>query len=328
MDRSNNEEKNNNVILLIVIAIATMVIVVVGATFAYLSDVVENEATANIGGKTEGGSDMFLLDAGDILSLNVTYDNFGINTGDQTDSTVASVSLASGKENITHKYSMYLNVINNDFEYTSGSCYYVSAEAGKVNAQTMEECVSGGNLWARSASEEEYSCYQKDASTAINLDKMNNNEIVCDRYENAIWAKEAIPELVLDLYSLTKDNTEASCIGQDNKGVCLKASGSIENTSENECIDGTWVANVFKAGKCYRFSKRVDITEARADKNNKYEIIKSKEITSSKEADASDYYLATIRMINLDHDQVINKSKLFSGNLVLSIVDEDVKPEQ
>ena len=149
MDRSNNDEKNNNVILLIVIAIATMVIVVVGATFAYLADIVENEATANIGGKTDGGSDMFLLDAGDILSLNVTYDNFGINTGDQTDSTVASVSLAAGKENITHKYNMYLNVINNDFEYTSGNCYSVSTEAGKSIAQTMDACVAEGNLWAK-----------------------------------------------------------------------------------------------------------------------------------------------------------------------------------
>ena len=133
---------------------------------------------------------------------------------------------------------------------------------------------------------------------------------------------------MLDLYTLTEDTTEESCVGEPTKGVCLRTSGSIDYSSETECSDGTWIPNVFKAGKCFKFSKRVDITESRPDKNNRYEIIKEKEITSSRKEDVTEYYLATIRMVNLEHNQVINTSKLFSGNLVLSVVDEDVNTGQ
>lgn len=325
MDKS-DQEKNNNVILLIVIAIATMIIVVVGATFAYLSDVVENEAAANIGGKTEGGSDMLVLDAGDVLSLNVTYDNFGINTGDQSDSTIASVTLAAGRENIKHKYNMYLEVESNNFEYTTGKCYLKNNIIQKTEAENRSECVNQGNIWARSAQEKEYSCYDKNGATAIEMAGIND-ELACDFYGNTIWEKVAVPELVLDLYTKTDETSQNACLGDDESfnGVCVMPNATIEHVSKENCTEGTWISNIFKANNCYSLSEVIDITENDFEEKPKYEIIKEKEIVSTRENDVSDYYLAAIRMINLGHNQLTNTSKLFSGNLVLEVVDENIQ---
>lgn len=316
MDNTNIDRKNN-IILLIVIAIATLIIVVVGIVFSRLSEIVDKKVAA----KNNASNDMFILNVGDYLSLNVDYNNIA---KEQSDSTIASVTLSSGKDDITHRYDMYLNVNNNSFEYTSGKCY-LNLGSEKREGIVKDVCLDNGGLWARSAYDDSYSCYTKDGISEIDLEGNNNNEVICNAYNDTLWAQEEVPELVLDIYEEdTSVKTSTACIGtEDNKkGACIKNNGSIGNEkNESDCIDGTWLENNYKAGKCFKPLKRIDITQSKA--NDNIEIFKDKEISSLKNEKKADYYLATVRMINLGHNEVVNSSKAFSGSLVLSVTDKN-----
>lgn len=320
---SDNLNKDGNVILLIVIAIATMIIVVVGATFAYLETVIEQEDSANITGTTEGGGDMFLLDAGDDINIDVTYDNFGIQSGNVTDETIASIMMSAGENDSSHKYKMYLKVEDNDFEYTSGSCY--SNVLDEISAITSrEECAENGNLWARLPGEDYYSCYSKANTEKIENELYNQNEVTCSVYGNSAWVQEAVPELVLDIYKNTGSTDEAACLENDGKsaGVCVKPDGSIidDITDEEDCTDGNnWVNNEFKENKCFKYLKSVDITEA--SKDEVLEIIDSAEVKAEAGQSTADFYIGRIKMINLEHNQVVNNRKMFNGKLTLKIDD-------
>ncbi len=327
MDTKN--EKDNNVILLIVIAIATMVIVVVGATFAYLGSVVENEASANINGHVGDAGDLFQFDSGDNLTLNVTQDNFGVNMTDPFDSTEISVSLTTGKEKVTHEYEISLNVEENNFEYTSGKCYLKNNAQKENTYNTFASCVGSNKAWGISYEDETYACYDLENSELANLNGLDNSEISCMTQANTVWVKEQVPELVLDLYAKNDALTEDECIGgagTSSKGVCVKYDGTIDSSikSESSCTsNGMWVANIYENNKCYNLIKRVDITE-KAPKD-KVTVLDNGTIATTKDKNSTNYYIAGIRMVNLNHNQNVNTEKSFKGSITIAAKNIEAK---
>ena len=116
-------DSNKSIIVLTIIAVCTMIVTLVGATFAYLANDVQNEVKANLDINTSSSeSDVFLLNAGDALSIYADESNFYKNAGNIATLSDSSVTLStSRKEKVTFKYNILLSTTYNNFEYTKGS---------------------------------------------------------------------------------------------------------------------------------------------------------------------------------------------------------------
>ena len=126
MKEKEYKDNRGNVVLLTVIAIVTMVIVLVGATFAYLASNIEGSKSANINATTNAGSDLFLITPGSDLTLTANEVNFYDGAGSLSVNSTATVlfqTTNTATDGVTKNYEVKLEVIANNFEYTSGLCY-------------------------------------------------------------------------------------------------------------------------------------------------------------------------------------------------------------
>ena len=100
-------------------AVVALALTVITATYAYFNAQVGDPAAADI--KVNANTvDTFTFSNGSAISFSINQDNFASGAGNQTGSTYASAMLtANNKTNTaTEHYYMYLNIENNDFEYT------------------------------------------------------------------------------------------------------------------------------------------------------------------------------------------------------------------
>ena len=105
-----------------VVAIVALAITVITATYAYFNAQGGSATSTNLN-VTTYTTDVFTFAAGDEINLEITQSNFASGKGNAVGSTFASATLtANNKTNTaTEHYYLYLNIENNDFEYTVNS---------------------------------------------------------------------------------------------------------------------------------------------------------------------------------------------------------------
>ena len=116
------EKGKKQAIILSVVAVVTLIALVVGATYAYFSAQGGSATSTNLN-VTTYTTDVFTFAAGDEINLAITQSNFASGKGNAVGNTFASATLtANNKTNTaTEHYYLYLNIENNDFEYTVNS---------------------------------------------------------------------------------------------------------------------------------------------------------------------------------------------------------------
>ena len=102
-----------------VVAIVALALTVITATYAYFNAQGGSATSTNLN-VTTYTTDVFTFAAGDEINLEITQSNFASGKGNAVGSTFASATLtANNKTNTaTEHYYLYLNIENNDFEYT------------------------------------------------------------------------------------------------------------------------------------------------------------------------------------------------------------------
>ena len=308
------EDSRKNVILLTVIAIATMIVVLVGATFAYLASSVQSSDQANIEAATNAGNDMFLINAGGDMELYADLDNFYSGSGNQVDSTEATVTLqTSSSSEVSYTYNAYVAVDSNNFEYTSGVCY---RKATLVDGVGEAECKLAGNVWANTSTG--YACYS--GTLQVVEGAFNNNSAGCLTSLYNMWVDDEVAELVIDLYKAdTTVATEGACVVT---GVCVDKLHSIVSGISNQASctgSNTWVASRFQNSMCFKPVATADLTIASSGSN--VQLLSNVPIAATNST-VSDYYFAEATLINFNHNQIVNGNKNFSAMLTFERVTE------
>ncbi len=117
------EDKNKRKgIIYLVIAVVTLLVLIAGATYAYFQAVTGNGANANINVGAGTTDHLTFTKSGDI-ALNVSADNLsegdGLGVSEQTNVTATLVANNTQLPTEEYKYNVYLEVLENDLEYSS-----------------------------------------------------------------------------------------------------------------------------------------------------------------------------------------------------------------
>lgn len=324
---NSGNERNKNVIILTVIAIATMIIVVVGATFAYLASTRMSTGEVDINATTSGGDSVFLINAGDELSIavnesNLYYDEMA-DGKDQypyvSDSTISTVQLMGSTPN-TINYSINLNIESNNFKYTSGNCYAFIDETDKgiISGATTKSACSE-NIWSIDGV-----CYDS-AKLNKTVDAALTNELMCTVKGN-VWEKAEIAELVVDILKASNE-TINNCT---NLGVCVdnanhRTKTTVTYANAGECesanADYEWISNYQDSSdRCYTWLASKDVTELPVSEDtepNGSVVVDNIDVTVGDGVTSdTDYYYTTVTMRNLHHNQLVNGSKNFTARLI------------
>ena len=113
-----NEKKKS--LILTIIAVVTLIVFCGVATFAYFVSQGGNDVTKNIN-VTTNTTDRLTFTIGSEISLTANQEDFGQGMGNKSGSTTASAILVANNSTntATEHYYLYLNIINNNFEYTT-----------------------------------------------------------------------------------------------------------------------------------------------------------------------------------------------------------------
>ena len=117
MEKKTNEKK---VLVLSFLGVITLIAVVVGATFAYFA--AQSGGTGNINVNADTGTtDNLSFQVGEAISLTANQEDFGQGTGNKSGETYARAILTANNatNTATRNYYVYLNILNNNFEYTT-----------------------------------------------------------------------------------------------------------------------------------------------------------------------------------------------------------------
>ena len=113
-----NEKK---VLLLSFLGVITLILVVVGATYAYFTAQGGTSVNTNVNVQTST-TDNLSFQVGEAISLTANQEDFGSGMGNKSGSTYARATLTANNatNTATRNYYVYLDIENNDFEYTTG----------------------------------------------------------------------------------------------------------------------------------------------------------------------------------------------------------------
>ena len=113
------DKSKKQAITLSIVAVITLIALVASATYAYFKAQGGDTTSTNLN-VTTYTTDVFTFAVGDKINLEVTQSNFASGKGNAVGNTFASATLtANNKTNTaTEHYYLYLNIENNDFEYT------------------------------------------------------------------------------------------------------------------------------------------------------------------------------------------------------------------
>ncbi len=112
---------NKKSLILLIVGIFVILIVVIGATYAYFQSVNGNTTISNIN-TTTGTVDSLSFIGGDNITLEVKPDEFKLGDSNQEGTTNVSATLIANNttnETEDYKYSIYLEILENDLEYSS-----------------------------------------------------------------------------------------------------------------------------------------------------------------------------------------------------------------
>ncbi len=112
---------NKKSLILLIVGIFVILIVVIGATYAYFQSVNGNTTISNIN-TTTGTVDSLSFIGGDNITLEVKPDEFKLGDSNQEGTTNVSATLIANNttnETEDYKYSIYLEIIENNLEYSS-----------------------------------------------------------------------------------------------------------------------------------------------------------------------------------------------------------------
>ena len=316
MDESSS--KKSNVVLLTVIAIVTMIVVVIGATFAYLANQISGNEQSNINVSTEVSSDMFLIKAGDPIDIVANLENFGEDKvgQDLNSKTYGSVTFQTNSETEkTRSYNISLKVNTNNMEYTSGMCYAKTESVG----ETESDCTGENQIWA-TPDGKNYHCYTKGSKISSLTDLYT-----CTASDTYLWETDKVSELVLDFYKADLTKTSASSCSS---GKCYNAKRELVSgvTDANTCEEtdtNVWVADYFDTlnNRCYVLDSSYDVT-VDADGSSRV-LVENKSITASKDTGKiNEYYMTSVTLRNLRHNQIQNGQKNFEAVIEYSPVVE------
>ena len=112
-----NEKK---LLVLSFLGVLTFIAVVVGATYAYFTAQGGGTGNINVNANT-GTTDNLSFQVGEAISLTANQEDFGQGTGNKSGSTYARAVLTANNttNTATRNYYVYLNILNNNFEYTT-----------------------------------------------------------------------------------------------------------------------------------------------------------------------------------------------------------------
>ncbi len=327
MKEENYRDNRGNVVLLTVIAIVTMVIVLIGATFAYLASNIEGSKSANINATTNAGSDLLLITPGADLSLTANENNFGPenqNLSKDSTATILFQTTNTATTGVTKHYEVKLDVVQNNFEYTSGKCYNTPQGANStIAAITEKEACTGVNTWA-TTNGTDYSCYNGSVNSLTEvIGNSYTNQLGCLSRNSYMWAPEEIAELVIDLYRDTADyDEENNC---KSVGVCVSDRREINTlaTTKSSCEsgNGTWLPNIWEEGTCYSLVAAKDITTVQSGSTVK--LLDDVEINAKASVNngtTNHAYKPVVTFINFAHNQIINGQKNFSASLTFALI--------
>lgn len=326
-----NNKNNKNAIVLTIIAIATMLVVVIGATFAYLASTKTKTSNSNISATTSGGDVMFMINSGKDIQVEATVENLNDTTFENVaDNSTGKVTLM-GSSDVAYQYSVNLYAKDNDFEYSSGTCYYKPDSTKALEYDNKSTCEANGDIWVGG---DDGKCY---LPTDMSLDPRYTNGLECSNAES-VWVTEEVAELVLDLYKSDSDKTCSSGV----TGVCVnnlngrtldstKTSFSeCEGANSGEEKDYEWLPNINNTenGICYTWVASKDITTYLSPDQDTYLEVYNDPTDTVVAVDETntqddDYYFAVVTMRNLRHNQIENGSKTFNGKLIYQRIDAE-----
>ncbi len=112
-----NEKK---VLTLSFLGVITLIILVIGATYAYFAAQGGGTENINVNANT-ATTDNLSFQVGEPISLTANQEDFGSGMGNKSGSTYARAILTANNatNNATRNYYIYLNITNNNFEYTT-----------------------------------------------------------------------------------------------------------------------------------------------------------------------------------------------------------------
>ena len=328
MKEEKYRDNRGNVVLLTVIAIVTMVIVLVGATFAYLASNIEGSKSANINATTNAGSDLFLITPGADLVLTANENNFGptdTNLSVNSTATVLFQTTNTTAGGVTKNYKVDLDVVTNNFEYTSGKCYNKPTGANAViDGITSKTNCTSPNVWA-STNGTDYACYDGTNGFTRITSAAYSNQLSCLSKTGYMWELDEIAELVLDLYRDDTTKTDsASCTAV---GVCVNQQRQIDNSKTTstacEASLGTWLPNVWEDNICYHLVVAQDITTI--PDNSQIPLIANVAINADMENNGGTtmhYYKPFVTFVNFSHNQIKNGQKSFNASLTFTLITE------
>ena len=114
------ERVRNNKLVLMIISVVTLFVAVVAISFAYFSAVNGGAASTELLVQT-ATMDSLVFSSDEQITLDIDQDNFGYGDGDIVGVAYSNVELtasSSGPSN-TYCYSIKLDILENDFEYTT-----------------------------------------------------------------------------------------------------------------------------------------------------------------------------------------------------------------
>lgn len=103
---------------LLVAYVLSLIVMLIGATYAYFSVIRVSNVSPVIEVDT-AQLDSILFDAGFPITVYADYGNFKKGMGNITSETFARAYLKTNGENVTYKYSLFLDLLENNFVYST-----------------------------------------------------------------------------------------------------------------------------------------------------------------------------------------------------------------
>ena len=194
------ENNKKKALVLSIVGVVTLTLVVVGATYAYFTAQGGSGANADVNTQTYT-TDNLSFQVGDAISIEADQTNFAQGAGNREGSTYARAILTANNNTntATMNYYVYLNITENDFEYTT-----VDEQAEillKITDPDGAEVTALGSLERKTSGNET----GFDITTATGLITIADNyEITANPSKTDEWTVEVI---LVNLDSDQNENT-------------------------------------------------------------------------------------------------------------------------
>lgn len=187
MEKRTNEKK---VLFLSFLGVITFIVVVVGATYAYFQAQGGTGANTNVN-VTTNTTDNLSFQVGNAINITASEEDFASGMGNKSGSTFARATLTANNatNNATRNYYIYLNITNNDFEYTNGDTAELLL---KVTSPTGEvTTLSGLDRKTSGSGNNEVTGFDITTKTGL-LTLADNYEIIASPNKIDEWTIEVI----------------------------------------------------------------------------------------------------------------------------------------